>query len=249
MTPIEKNIIVVDELGNEYEATYPKRAKGLVKNGRARFIDDNKICLACPPHTELEDNNMSEKKNVSKNIPEDMGEMGNIGDIGDMGDMGDIGDIGDMGDMGDIGDIGNIGDMGDIEEKKSKSDDPKQSGLTMEYVLGKIDAIANDTFHIHEAIDTISRIKSTGPGDVGTQEQTKAIGDIVRARETTNQRLIAFYEKLYDDLKPQNVIPSERMLIIQSLIETLGDGITPIEAKEALESILGTALQDLTRNI
>ena len=59
MTPIEKNIIVVDEQGNEYEATYPKRAKGLVKNGRARFIDENTICLACPPNTELEDKNMS----------------------------------------------------------------------------------------------------------------------------------------------------------------------------------------------
>ena len=59
MTPIEKNVIVVDELGNEYEATYPKRAKGLVKNGRARFIDDNTICLACPPHTELEEATVS----------------------------------------------------------------------------------------------------------------------------------------------------------------------------------------------
>ena len=35
--PIEKNVIVVDEQGNEYEATYPKRAKGLVKSGRARY--------------------------------------------------------------------------------------------------------------------------------------------------------------------------------------------------------------------
>ena len=32
-TPIEKNVIVVDASGNEYEATYPKRAKGLVKKG------------------------------------------------------------------------------------------------------------------------------------------------------------------------------------------------------------------------
>ena len=63
-TPIEKNIIVVDEQGNEYEATYPKRAKGLVKNGRARFIDENTICLACPP-CEMEDNNMS---NNTKNM-------------------------------------------------------------------------------------------------------------------------------------------------------------------------------------
>ena len=60
MTPIEKNIIVVDEQGNEYEATYPKRAKGLVKNGRARFVDENKICLACPPDKILEENNTNE---------------------------------------------------------------------------------------------------------------------------------------------------------------------------------------------
>ncbi len=62
-TPIEKNVIVVDEQGNEYEATYPKRAKGLVKNGRARFVAENKICLACPPNQYLEDKNMSENMN------------------------------------------------------------------------------------------------------------------------------------------------------------------------------------------
>lgn len=33
MTPIEKNIHVVDERGNVYEATWPKRARGLVKHG------------------------------------------------------------------------------------------------------------------------------------------------------------------------------------------------------------------------
>ena len=60
MIPIAKNISVVDELGNEYEATYPKRAKGLVKNGRARFVSENKICLVCPPNTILEDLNMSD---------------------------------------------------------------------------------------------------------------------------------------------------------------------------------------------
>ena len=59
-TPIEKNVIVVDEQGNEYEATYPKRAKGLLKNGRARFVDENKICLVCPPNINLEDNKMTE---------------------------------------------------------------------------------------------------------------------------------------------------------------------------------------------
>ena len=64
-TPIEKNIIVVDEQGKIYEATYPKRAKGLVKNGRARFVAENKICLACPPNENLEDNKMSENTNIN----------------------------------------------------------------------------------------------------------------------------------------------------------------------------------------
>ena len=61
VTPIEKNIRVLDELGNEYEATWLKRAKGLVKHGRARFINETTICLCVPPMmNQSEENNMSE---------------------------------------------------------------------------------------------------------------------------------------------------------------------------------------------
>ena len=60
--PITKNIIVVDEFGNEYTSTYAKRAQGLVKNGRARWMDGNTICLVCPPDTlNLEDNDMENR--------------------------------------------------------------------------------------------------------------------------------------------------------------------------------------------
>ena len=69
-----KNIVVVDEQGNQYEATYPKRAKGLVKNGRARFVDENTICLACPPNMELEDKEMSEyTMDSANNVPAENG--------------------------------------------------------------------------------------------------------------------------------------------------------------------------------
>ncbi len=61
MIPIEKNITVVDEQGNDYEPTYPKRAKGLVKHGRARFVDEHTICLACPPYNETEEPIMEEQ--------------------------------------------------------------------------------------------------------------------------------------------------------------------------------------------
>ncbi len=40
-----KNIIVLDENNKETGRTYPKRAKGLVKSGRARFVDGETIRL------------------------------------------------------------------------------------------------------------------------------------------------------------------------------------------------------------
>ena len=59
-----KNVNVVDDLGNRYVPTYAKRAKGLVKNGRARWVDENTICLACPPDDmNLEDAKMENKIN------------------------------------------------------------------------------------------------------------------------------------------------------------------------------------------
>lgn len=60
MTPITKNIVVLDGEGNKLEATYLKRAKGLVKHGRARFMDENTICLACPPNHNLEGHSMNQ---------------------------------------------------------------------------------------------------------------------------------------------------------------------------------------------
>ena len=32
------------------------------------------------------------------------------------------------------------------------------------------------------------------------EAKAKALADMVRSREATNQKLIAFYEKIYDDL-------------------------------------------------
>jgi hypothetical protein len=43
--PIEKNVIVTDAEGKEIGSTWPKRAKGLVKNGRAEYVGDREIRL------------------------------------------------------------------------------------------------------------------------------------------------------------------------------------------------------------
>lgn len=42
---MEKNIIVTDANGNQIGRTYPKRARGLIKSGRAKFVGDCEIRL------------------------------------------------------------------------------------------------------------------------------------------------------------------------------------------------------------
>ncbi len=62
----KKTVIVVDEQGKKYESTYPKRANGLVKNGRARYIDENTILLiSCPAKiNDLEDSKMNNETKI-----------------------------------------------------------------------------------------------------------------------------------------------------------------------------------------
>ena len=72
MIPIEKNIIVVDENGTVFESTWLKRANGLVKKGRARWLNDRTICLACPPEKTEEHimENMKQTEAVTEKITE-----------------------------------------------------------------------------------------------------------------------------------------------------------------------------------
>ncbi len=140
--PIEKNILVVDEKGNEYEATYPKRAKGLVKKGRARFISENMICLACPPN-ELEDN--------------------------------------------------------DMQNNEKHTDTGK---FTMDYVLEQIEKIAQQTDYLTKTVDKLGEISvENGANNAAVSAKAEALTAVVQNRETTNQQLLRFYEKMYDDLK------------------------------------------------
>ena len=157
MIPIEKNVKVVDEKGNILEATWPKRAKGLVKNGRARFVDENTICLACPPNKILEDNKMD---NIN------------------------------------------------IDKTTGLVTETPASKYNLEYALEQIERIANDKAYLTEAFDALNNAANTntpteGMGGSGTNDKVaEAVAETVKCRETTNQKLIEFYSKMVDDLKP-----------------------------------------------
>lgn len=77
---------------------------------------------------------------------------------------------------------------------------------TMDHCLTQIALIQAETAHIREVFTQLSTVRSEGPGDIGAAERAKALGDVVRCRETTNQRLLEFYTKMYEDLRNATAI-------------------------------------------
>ena len=177
MTPIEKNIHVRNENGNELEPTWPKRARGLVKSGRARFVSEDTIILTpsedakrtLPPN--MEDNKMPETAYNDKAT-----EIAVVDDT----------------------------PRGDSQENKSDS----RSSISVEEILDRIGAIIRDQEALRNAVDNIQAITSGGgnepgsPGDIAGQAKAQAIADMIRCRETTVQKTLDFYMKIYEDLKP-----------------------------------------------
>lgn len=78
--------------------------------------------------------------------------------------------------------------------------------LTVNYVLEQIEKIAAQSDHIHSAIEQVAKL-DYGAMECGSppDDRATALADIVRCRETTNQQMIAFYQKLYEDLMPQSM--------------------------------------------
>ena len=183
--PIKKNISVVDEQGNEYEATYPKRAKGLVKKGRARFISENMICLACPPN-ELEDNIMQNIEN-------------------------------------------------DTEKTKP----------LLKYILEQMDKIVSQTDYLLKTIESLEK-SSVGAGPVDDELcrlKIESLGNVVTCRETTNQQLLRFYEKMYDDLKEST--PAKVISLFEEMtdfLKSLNKDDFPEETWEYINGAVQTQL-------
>ena len=66
-TPIGKNIIVTDEFGNKLAQPYPKRAKGLIKKGRAEQIGENEIRLLSCSVMPCQEDKMNTLNNFTDN--------------------------------------------------------------------------------------------------------------------------------------------------------------------------------------
>lgn len=186
-----KNVIVVDELGNEYGSTYPKRAKKLVKQGKAHFLSENRLCLdrhslACPPNHDLEDDIMSEQ--VTENIEK----------------------------------VENI-----TEEHNETEGNTGANKYSIEYCLEQIEQIARQTDHVTQAISELRQMECSGSGDSTGQAKAAALSEVVKCHETTNQQLLQFYEKMYDDLKAPAVVDAmtQKARLQEQLFKVMGNTI------------------------
>lgn len=206
-SPAALKIEVVDSSGKIIGRTYEKRAKGLVKKGRARFTDENRITLLpsedAHEYTDTEGYKMDERINT-ENIE-------------------------------------------NISEENSQ--------YTIESVMQCMKKILDDTQYIKDAIFNVTEIPSGdagdcgSPGDIAGKAKAEAISTIVRERENTNQKLIDFYNKVYDDLKAQQFSASDVEKKIQ-LLNTLSampgihsddfeDNLTD-RVKDLVSSIIGS---------
>lgn len=206
-SPAALKIEVVDSSGKIIGRTYEKRAKGLVKKGRARFTDENRITLLpsedAHEYTDTEGYKMDERINT-ENIE-------------------------------------------NISEENSQ--------YTIESVMQCMKKILDDTQYIKDAIFNVTEIPSGdagdcgSPGDIAGKAKAEAISTIVRERENTNQKLIDFYNKVYNDLKAQQFSASDVDKKIQ-LLNTLSampgihsddfeDNLTD-RVKDLVSSIIGS---------
>lgn len=67
-TESKQTITIVDEHDKQIGKTYPKRANGLIKNKRARYIDESKIMLiACPSDEYIMEENKMNNNELNNN--------------------------------------------------------------------------------------------------------------------------------------------------------------------------------------
>ena len=114
---------------------------------------------------------------------------------------------------------------------------------TLDYVLEQIEKLQTDTEYIKSAVNGLGQNIQDPSGS-----RAEALGGAIKSRETTNQRLISFYEKMYDDLKPKNPDPVNEAMkrIVAEFISQKTDYVADKSHKinaEEFEAILNEIQQ------
>ncbi len=78
-------------------------------------------------------------------------------------------------------------------------DELKKNYETIQRLMAQI---LDDRTYTQKALDMLERMPMQSvPGDIAGQARANAAMEIVKVHETTNQKLLAAYMKMYDDLR------------------------------------------------
>ena len=179
---MNKNVTVLDESGNEIGATYWKRARGLVKKGRARFVSDTAIRLACPP------NRNDEEDKMQNNIIEETKAVQETADTDFESAVAECESVA-------------------ASTTDGSAAEAAANRYTMAYCLEQIESIHRQASGMEEMLRSLQNMifgSSEGRQPLDASVSLAAMEvfrDTVKSREITNQQLLTFYSKMYDDLK------------------------------------------------
>lgn len=143
--------------------------------------------------------------------------------------------------------IENFNSTKEIETKQANTDNEKTAiraegseakttpKYSLEYALEQIEKIGSEISVVLKALDVISGMESEATLERGgsADEMAKAAADIVRCRETTNQKLIAFYEKMADDCKPPQGQAKRDEEFLTTLLDYLSSPKSGVNESEA----------------
>ena len=107
-----------------------------------------------------------------------------------------------------------------VTEQKLKISE-SNSEISMEHIFAEMKAIREQSQYLNNALVMLETVKSEGPGDIGAQAKANSIADIVKCRETTNQQLLKFYEKIYSDIRRDEKAKNESQSLPQKQKEFL----------------------------
>ena len=81
-----------------------------------------------------------------------------------------------------------------------------ENKVELSWLLQQIAAIQSDTEYLKDGLAQLAQRgvgdsgESYSPGNILGQAKAHALAEMIQGRETTNQKLLRLYEKMYDDL-------------------------------------------------
>ena len=126
-----------------------------------------------------------------------------------------------------------------MSENINKVVTENEKEISASSILREIANIQKDNSHIFDALKQLESVKSEGPGDIGAEEKAKAIANVVKCRETTNQRLVDFYEKAYFDcITKENANRQEKIDTIKNLWLSYLDKASEVAIDDDLTQVI-----------